>query len=157
MNNEECMSKQPQSAAPVFTADAPSSQTPSFPLLPSFNIPQSQTDWDADNSTLGGTLVQQVVDAPSVDVKNSVLCNGICSHFTSKYGLCKKGRKSQRAATTRPRRHNRTMKKVTQQKNEARRELRAARRDGRDEITIREVARKFHTLIRLHSKTKKKH
>ena len=45
---------------------------------------------------------------------------------------------------------------VTQQKNEARRELRAARRDGRDQITIREVARKFHTLIRLHSKTKLK-
>jgi hypothetical protein len=37
----------------------------------------------------------------------------------------------------------------------ARRELRAARREGRDEGVIKEVATKFHRLIRLHSKAKR--
>ena len=75
-------------------------------------------DWDADNSTLGGTLVQQVVDAPSVDIKDSVLCKGICSHFTSKYGLCKKRRKSQRAAANRPRRYNRTLGHTAEERSQ---------------------------------------
>ena len=44
---------------------------------------------------------------------------------------------------------------MTWEKNTARRELRAARREGRDKCVIREVARKFHTLIRIHSKTKR--
>ena len=37
----------------------------------------------------------------------------------------------------------------------ARRELKAARREGKDEGVIKEVARKFHQLIRLHSKAKR--
>ena len=58
-------------------------------------------------------------------------------------------------ATKRPKSHNRTLKRVTREKNMARRELRAARREGRDECVIREVARKFHTLITIHSKPKR--
>ena len=47
------------------------------------------------------------------------------------------------------------MKRITQQKNMARRELRAPKREGKDEDAIKGIAWKFYTQIGLHSKAKK--
>ena len=54
-----------------------------------------------------------------------------------------------------PRKHNRAMKRITKEKNMARRELRRARKDGKEDGIIKDIAQKFHKLIRLHSKAKK--
>ena len=47
---------------------------------------------------------------------------------------------------------NRRLNTLTQQKNDARKKLRRARKDGLDQTTIETVAREFHRLLRLHSK-----
>ena len=47
------------------------------------------------------------------------------------------------------------LKKLIQERNAARKELRAAKREGRQEGVIKDVARRFHQLIKLHSKTKR--
>ena len=91
------------------------------------------------------------MQAKSVEVKNKVLCEGIYNHFASKYGVY--------ANSTRPvshsRKHNRPIKKITREKNDARKALRKAKREGEETGIIQALARKFHSLIRLHSKTKK--
>ena len=139
---------QPQPAATVCVANEPS--TPShIQLFPPFLMPQPDEDWEADNTALGSTLVHQVLAAQSVDDKNMVLCAGIYNYFTLDKGTRRKsGKKSAK-------KHNRAFKRLTQDKNRARRELRAVRREGKEEGIIKEVARRFHQLIRLHSKAKK--
>ena len=48
------------------------------------------------------------------------------------------------------------MKRITKEKNMARRgELRRVRKDGKEDSIIKDMAQKFHKLIRLHSKAKK--
>lgn len=95
--------------------------------------------------------MQQVLAAQSVDDKNMVLCDGIYQYFSAKYGI----KKTPKTRQSRVRRHNRAFNRLTNEKNSARRELRAARRQGKEEGVIREVARRFHQLIRLHSKAKR--
>ena len=90
----------------------------------------------------------------SVNGKNGVLCDGIYNYFTMKYGTNEK-RKASKHVIRRSKSHNRPMKRVTLEKNKARRELRAAKREGKEEGVIKEIARKFHKLIRLHSRAKK--
>ena len=104
-------------------------------------MPQSDEDWDADNSSPGSSLVHQVMAAQSVDEKNGVLCDGIYDSFTAKY----ERKNNSKPASRSPKRHNRAMKRATKEKNMARRELRAARREGNDEGVVKEVATKFQT------------
>ena len=110
-------------------------------------MPQSDEDWEADSTALG----HQVLAAQSVDDKNMVLCAGIYNYFTLKYGTDDKGKSGKKSA----KKHNRAFKRLTQDKNRARRQLMAVRREGKEEGIIKEVARRFHQLIRLHSKAKK--
>ena len=138
------------SIEPNSASTQPKSNEPKIHFATPFNLPQTDKDWDVDNRCLGSTIVHQVLEAQSVDDKNTALCVGIQNYFTTKYGL--KGKR--RPACKNPRRHNRTIKRVTQEKNMASKELRAARREGKDDHVIRELARKFYQLIRLHSKTK---
>jgi hypothetical protein len=64
--------QQPHQAAAVVTANEPSPPNkPSIQLIPLLSMPQSEGDWEADNSILGSTLVQQVM------VAQRVLCDGV--------------------------------------------------------------------------------
>ena len=80
-----------------------------------------------DSVFLGSTLVHQVMGTMSVKDKNKYLCNGI---YIAKCGKCENCNHARRAAS---RRHNRASKRVTQQKNMAREELRTAGQEGMEE------------------------
>ena len=84
-----------------------------------------------------------------MDEKNEALCEGLYHYFSQKFGT---QQKSVRKPRRRRREHPRRLKKLTQQKNEARKKMRQAKRDGLDENTVRTVAQEFHRLLRLHSK-----
>ena len=87
-------------------------------------MPKSDEDWEADNSSLGSVVVPQALSAQSVEEKNMVLCVGIYNSFSSKYGV--RNRCNSRKLSVK--RHNRAFKRITREKNAARRELRAAQR-----------------------------
>ena len=53
-------------------------------LIPPFNVPKTDEDWDANNDSLGSMLVHQVMVTQSVNEKKSVLCDGIYNYFTAK-------------------------------------------------------------------------
>ena len=166
MNTAPCAAQLPLNTVDIGTTVDTGTATPTLQLQPAvsvpstlnhiqlpppFNMPKSDEDGKADYSSLGSILVHQVLAAKSVDDKNMVLCEGIYNHFSSKYGL----RKTTHPRKPRVKRHNRAFKKPTQEKNTARRELRAAKREGKEKGTIKEIATKFHQLIRLHSKAKR--
>ena len=67
----------------------------------------------------------------------------VALYFTAKYGLKVHRNSPPKPAHRGPRQHKRTLKRVTREKNMARRELRASRREGKDEGVIKEVARNF--------------
>ena len=84
---------------------------------------------------------------------NHVLCYGIYSYFTTKYG------------TQQPNRHNQHQTKVLKKSNElkealieknvAKKNLRQMRRTGSNPETIRKSACEFHRLVRAHSRLNK--
>ena len=80
MNTEE-HPPQPHPAASVLRANEPN-----IHLAPPFRMPQTDQEWEADNTSLG-SLVHQVTVAQSVNDKNSVLCDGLYHYFTARYGL----------------------------------------------------------------------
>lgn len=147
MNTANHQPPVPAPPPPVCVANKPNQ----INLPTPFAVPQSNESWEEDNHSLGCSLVHQVFAAQSVDDKNRVLCEGLYNHFANKYGRLKKGTPQKRQ----DKRHSRSLKRLTQEKNMARRELRAARREGRQEGVIKDVARRFHQLIRLHSKAKR--
>ena len=114
----------------------------------------SAAEWEEDNSSLTQTLVPAVLQAHCVDDKNKILCEGIYGYFASKYGTIQINRNKVRSAQH-PRKHKQTIKRITKEKNMARMELRRAMKDGKEDDIIKDVARKFHKLIRFHSRTKK--
>ena len=63
--------------------------------------------------------------------------------------------KANHAITSKARTHNRPLKKLGKMRNEARRDLRKAKRDNQGELVIQELAKKFYKLIRMHSKAQK--
>ena len=81
-------------------------------------------------------------------MKHEALYQGIYQHFSSLYG-CVFPRKPRRK-----RRHARRLKKLTAEKNEARREFRRAKASAND-LVIQQLAQKFYHLVRLHSAEKK--
>ena len=89
-----------------------------------------------------------VIAAPTVDAKHECLCQGIYLHFSSQYG-CTTPHKPRRK-----RRHARRLKKLTAEKNEARKQFRQARAST-DNTVVKELAQKFYRLVRLHSAEKK--
>ena len=63
--------------------------------------------------------------------------------------------KVKRSKQPKPKSHNRSLKKLKRMRNEARRDLRRARREGQDELVIKEIAKQFHKFIRMHTKAQK--
>ena len=98
---------------------------------------------------LARSVVPAVLAAPTVDAKNEALCQGLYHHFSCQYG-CVTFRKPQRK-----RRHARRLKKLTAEKNEARKQFHRAKTSANNSHCIKDLAQKFYRLVRLHSAEKR--
>ena len=79
------------------------------------------------------------------------MCQGVYQVFANKFGC---------TSTYKPRRqrkHARRLKRLTSQKNSARKQLHQAKSSSADPSVIQELACKFYKLVRLHSAEKKIH
>ena len=146
-----------QSCAPnEYQTSRPSTSTLSAPVpsqhLPFLKLPKTSEEWMLADQELSASVVPIVLSGGTVDEKHEALCEGIYQYFSQKYGTQQKPASKPRQ---RRRGHQKRLKKITQQKNEARRKMRQAKRDGLDESTIQTVAQEFHRLLRLHSKASK--
>ena len=102
------------------------------------------------DSDLAWYVVPAVINAHSPEEKNYVLCHGIYRYMTSRFGVRKVCKKN-----SRKRRHERCLKRLTNEKNKARRDLRRARRQSTDKEAVRNLSNKCHKLLRLHNKATK--
>ena len=119
--------------------------------LPPIILPRTSQEWDEANSYLSTTVVPAVIQASSTEEKNRVLCDGVYQYFSQCYGTKSFSQKPKK----RPRRHARHLKDLTQKKNEARRRMKKARKEGGSEAAVHALAKEFHKLLRLHSKEKR--
>ena len=98
---------------------------------------------------LAETVVPVVLAATTVDAKHEALCQGIYHHFSAQFG-CTTPYKPRRK-----RKHARRLKRLTIEKNEARKQLRQAKSSPCSSSDIQYLAQKFYHLVRLHSAEKK--
>ena len=141
-----------QQPLPTLSHEPSSPELPQPPLAPQLAaliLPQSKEVWSESDKLLALTVVPAVLAAPTVDAKHQALSQGIYHHFSSTYG-CHLPRKKPRWK----RWHARCLKKITAQKNEARKQFRQAKASSSSGTVIQELARKFYHLIRLHSAEK---
>ena len=80
---------------------------------------------------------------------NHVLCLGIYSYFTSRYGVQKTNQHHQHQSKVLTQRHE--LKKALVEKNATKKRLRQLRRTGSDPETVRQLACEFHSLVQAHS------
>ena len=119
--------------------------------LPPFKTPQSADLWEEVNSELAKFLAPAVLNAPTVNSKHSILCQGIYDHMVSRFGT----RKATRSRAQRRKCHERKLKELRREKNAVKKVLRHARSQVQNEDVVHELSVKFHRLLRLNSKTKK--
>lgn len=121
----------------------------SIQTLPSLKLPKTSHEWSLADEDMSVYVVPTVLSCSTIDEKHQTLCNGVYHYFAEKFGIQKKPvRKPKRRRSEQQRRlHN-----LTKQKNDAKKTLRRARKDGLDQSTIKTIAREFHKLLRLHNK-----
>ena len=118
--NDQCF-QQTSSDVPLYSQHGSLPQTSSVAtLLPPLKLPQSEEEWLQSNRALARSVVPAVLAATTVDAKHEALCQGLYHHFSCQYG-CVTSRKPHRK-----RRHARRLKKLTAEKNEARKQFRHA-------------------------------
>ena len=127
-----------QGTRPSTSAPAPSLH------LPFLKLPQTPEEWMSADEELSVSVVPAALSCSTVDEKNEALCEGVYHSFSQGFGT---QQKTVRKPRQRRREHQRRLKKLTLQKNEARKKMRMAKRDGLDENTIRTVAQEFHRLL----------
>ena len=151
--NDECFQQTSflQPAVPSLSQHGSQTQTSSeaATLLPPLKLPQSEEEWLQSGRTLARSVVPAVLAAPTVDAKHEALCQGLYHHFSRQYG-CIASRKPHRK-----RRHARRLKKLTAEKNKARKQFRHAKTSANDSHRVKELAQKFYRLVRLHSAEKR--
>ena len=87
--------------------------------------------------------------------QNAILCGGMYEYMTGMFGVRRGQGGRRRNRKKRKRCHERNLKRLTKEKNAAKKELRQARRGLSDVAVICELSSRFHTLIRLHNKAKR--
>ena len=117
-------------------------------------LPTTPEEWE-DVDVLLSSIVPSVQQAISVEEKNTALCEGIYNIMNSRFGV-RPGRQSKNHSRTSVRQHDRALKKATLLKNEACRALREAKRLGRSDSEILALSGKFLSLLRDHSRLKRK-
>ena len=96
--------------------------------------------------------VPAVLNASTVEDKNEALCGGVYQAFSSMCGTFDTQYKPRRV-----RKHARHLKRLTAQKNEARKRFRQAKKSTASESNIGLLAQEFYRLVRLHSAEKRLH
>ena len=118
-------------------------------------LPKSTEEWEQADFLIQSTVVPLVQNAVSAEDKNKCLCNGVYDVLSSHFGT-RPLVQSQRKAEVRFRQHDRALKRVTRLKNEARQTLRQAKRKGESGTVLSSLAAKFLSLLRTHSRLKRK-
>ena len=116
-------------------------------------LPNTSECWEEANSYFKTSLVSAVMAATSPEEKSRILLEGVYTYFAKRYGT-KKIRMRERISYP-P--HNSALKEVKRKKNEARKELRVARKQGLPSDAIQSIARKFFSYVRSHSHLKRYH
>ena len=117
--------------------------------LPPLRLSLTVEEWQLADEVMSVTVVPAVLLCETVDEKNIALCDGVYQYFSQHFGTA---RQVQRKGPRQDKEQSSRLKKITQQKNYARKKLRDVKKYGTDETAIRVAAREFHRLLRLHSK-----
>lgn len=140
----------------VHTSDTQASHEPppDLPILKRrepFNCPKNAEEWLVADEQLAKSVVPEVLATASVDEKNKALCDGIYTYFTSRYGT----RPNKKQKKWKMKASGKALSKLRTERNKLRSEMRKARKAGQDPQAIKDLARKFHQLLRQHSKAKR--
>ena len=159
-----CPSTEPSTVTLEDTSELPSPTLPQHQLQhtppnqpvpqpkPLLKLPSSQQDWCEANTFFSDVLVPSVLKENTPETKNRVLSEGIYAFFEQKYGIRQpKPSKQQRKRD----KHERALRKVTQLKKNARKELRTAKALGLPSENIQPIAQTFFNLVREHSHLKR--
>ena len=144
------MSYQPPATPTTCTAPSAIPVT----TLPRMKLPQTLEGWAEADRYMQANIVPGVLMQENVDVMNQMLCQGIHSFFTSKYGTIKANQKHQHLLKAQNRKN--ALKEVQMEKNEVKKRLRRLRREGNSAEEVKTLAYEFHHLIRKHSKLSRK-
>ena len=117
------------------------------------NLPRSVEEWEeADN--LLYAVTHSVLQAITAEEKTSCLCTGVYELLSQRFGTRALPR-PRKQMQLRLRQHDRALKKVTQLKNDARRALRRAKKQGESAPIVQSLAANFLYLLRTHSRLKR--
>ena len=116
-------------------------------------LPQTAEGWTEANEYMHGVIVPSVVREVDVNVMNRVLCYGIYSYFTSKYGIQQPNKHHQHQAKVQ--KQSNELKQVLIEKNATKKRLRQMRKNGTNPDEVKLLAREFHNLVRTHSRLNK--
>lgn len=102
-----------------------------LPVRARLLLPTSDEDWFIANAYFRDQVTPRVIQATSVDDKNTILVEGLYSYFAEKYGT-RKPTHTKKMSTQH--KHDRALKKVRDLKNQARREYRQAKQNRTEQV-----------------------
>ena len=123
------------------------------PSKHSLRLPKTVQEWD-EADVLLSVVTPLVLQAISAEEKNTVLCDNIHIIMSSRFGV-KPSLRSKSHSQSSQKQHDRALKKATQLKNEARRALQKAKRQGGSDSEIMALSGRFLSLLRDHSRLKR--
>ena len=112
-------------------------------------LPRTPVEWEEANHLLS-SVTQSVLQAITAEEKNTCLCTGIYDILSARFGTRSPSR-HRKQLQSKFRQHDRALNEVTRLKNEARRDLRRAKREGVSGAIIQSLAANFLSLLRKHS------
>ena len=126
-------------------------------LMPAISLPKEADEWREADSFFKVHLVPRMCMERSVNGMNDVLSKGIYDYFARKShnnnipSHQRSNHHHQRPSKARGQ-HQRTLKAVKEEKRQAKKQLRALRRDGTKPEEVRTLAYTFHRLVQRYSK-----
>lgn len=124
----------------------PSAESPLSPsMLRPFNCPCSEEEWADANQHFASMVVPAVLSATTVDEKNQVLCEGIYSYFSGRYGT--RAKKSRSSRKRRGGSQSPSIAQLRAERNRLRNKLRRAKKNGQDMEAIKSLETEFHRLL----------
>ena len=126
-----------------------------MPFKRPLKLPKTAEEWEEADRMLMA-VAASVSQSVTAEEKNSCLCEGIYNAIANNFGTRRPPASRPNSAQTKIKHHDRELKKVTKLKNDARRALRKAKREGESEERVQLLAAQFLSLLRSHSKLKRK-
>ena len=114
-------------------------------MLRPFNCPKTDQGWAEADQHLVTEVVPKVLAASTIEEKNHVLCVGIYSHFTDRYGSRSY---NSRGRTRKHKKAHTSLDDIRAERNRVRNDLRRAKRYCQDIESIRSLSAKFHLFLR---------